>query len=347
MFKGLKLHILPLNATHRTHTSNTWLDLSIVTNEDKVVNYGQLEAPGLSHHDPIYLSYCLRSSEFAPKLISYRDIKNIKTEKLLSAAECLPWQYVATTATVDEKVDVFNKLVLNLYDGLAPVVNKHATRAPAPWLAQEIWEIIARCNVEQLRCMGAMPTKHTGSKAIQQQCKPDNISVLEANRTIMHIKSRAKGNDEISIKLICLILPVILSTLTDIFNASITSPLSILPCLTKAFEYIIHGHIVSHINEDNLLDNFQSGFRRQHSTIAFTNITEDIRRALNSRQLTLLTIIDFSKALDSVDHDILLAKLSSYFNFSLSICECIQSYLCDRYQCVIMNNTKSQWHAVF
>ncbi|KAJ8889895.1 hypothetical protein PR048_009400 [Dryococelus australis] len=41
-------------------------------------------------------------------------------------------------ATVNEKVDVLNRLLLNLYDEFAPGVNKRAARAPAPWLTQEI-----------------------------------------------------------------------------------------------------------------------------------------------------------------------------------------------------------------
>ncbi|KAJ8866007.1 hypothetical protein PR048_033531 [Dryococelus australis] len=70
--------------------------------------------------------------------------------------------------------------------------------------------------------MGAMSAKHTEPKAIftpdelnchfsQQHCKPDN----------------RYGYDEISIKLICLILPLILPTLTDIFN------FAHLPCLLE------------------------------------------------------------------------------------------------------------------
>ncbi|KAJ8885245.1 hypothetical protein PR048_011441 [Dryococelus australis] len=118
--RRLKLHILPLNATYLTCTISTCLNLVIVSNEDKVVNYGQLEAPGLSHHDLLYLSFSLSSS---------KDIKNIKTQKLLSAADDLPWQCVAAVATVDEKVDILNKLVLNLYDEFALVVTECVTHS--------------------------------------------------------------------------------------------------------------------------------------------------------------------------------------------------------------------------
>ncbi|KAJ8885244.1 hypothetical protein PR048_011440 [Dryococelus australis] len=49
-----------------------------------------------------------------------------------------------------------------------------------------------------------------------------------------------------------------------------------------------------------------------HSTFtALINIIEDVRSCVDSRQLTLLTLIDFSKAFDFVDYDILVAKLRS------------------------------------
>ncbi|KAJ8875430.1 hypothetical protein PR048_023325 [Dryococelus australis] len=60
-------------------------------------------------------------------------------------------------------------------------------------------------------------------------------STLKANRAIKDIKFRDTGNDEISFKLICLILPVILPTLTDIFDFSI--PSRIFPaCWKNSFE---------------------------------------------------------------------------------------------------------------
>ncbi|KAJ8878892.1 hypothetical protein PR048_019491 [Dryococelus australis] len=319
--------------------------------------------------------------------------------------------------------------MLNLYDGFPPVVNNCVTRAPAPWMTQEIRALMAQrdsafreykkakfsksflidrlhqkyksdrnkctqqirnykikyyCKVDKKQSPGKVDkkqspvsmwnnlhSKHTESKAIftpdelnshfsLQECKPANVMktelmneiksntrestdsenklffkqilTFEANRAIKHKKSKAKGKDEISIKLVCLIIQpwinsrtfptclknVLVCTLPKMSNPNGLCdyrPISILPCLSKALEYIIHGQIASHINKYNLLDDFQCGFRRQHSICAaLINVTEDIRRAMDSRQLTLLTLIDLSKAFDSVDHDILLAKLRSYFN---------------------------------
>ena len=54
-------------------------------------------------------------------------------------------------------------------------------------------------------------------------------------------------------------------------------------------------------------------FVKQHSTNhALINITENIRSALDSRQFACGIFVDLQKAFDTVDHEILLNKLSHY-----------------------------------
>ena len=60
----------------------------------------------------------------------------------------------------------------------------------------------------------------------------------------------------------------------------------------------------------------QSGFRKEHSTTTILlEIRDNIKRAMNKREVTLEILIDFSKAFDTIDHNILLEKLLK-FNFS-------------------------------
>jgi hypothetical protein len=85
----------------------------------------------------------------------------------------------------------------------------------------------------------------------------------------------------------------------------------------------------------NLLDVFQSGFRSGHSTVtALLNITDDIHGYLDQGLFVVLVLLDFSKAFDSVDHDLLCHKLERFFDFSSSAVGFIRSYLTKRSQCV-------------
>ena len=53
----------------------------------------------------------------------------------------------------------------------------------------------------------------------------------------------------------------------------------------------------------------QSGFRKEHSTTTILlKIRGNIKRAMNKREVTLEILIDFSKAFDTIDHNILLEK---------------------------------------
>jgi Reverse transcriptase (RNA-dependent DNA polymerase) len=63
-------------------------------------------------------------------------------------------------------------------------------------------------------------------------------------------------------------------------------------------------------------------------------VTDDFRKASEHRFSTVLLLLDFSKAFDSVVHDLLCSKLSSKFKFHSTATALVKSYLSDRCQCV-------------
>lgn len=65
-----------------------------------------------------------------------------------------------------------------------------------------------------------------------------------------------------------------------------------------------------YIQRSKLLCVNQSGFRPFHScTSALLKVTDDLRAALDRDQINFLTLLDFSKAFDTVNHQQLLLKL--------------------------------------
>ena len=57
----------------------------------------------------------------------------------------------------------------------------------------------------------------------------------------------------------------------------------------------------------------QFGFRKKHSTNhALIEITETIRQALDNKKIACGILVDLQKAFDTVNHDILIAKLEHY-----------------------------------
>lgn len=185
--------------------------------------------------------------------------------------------------------------------------------------------------------------------------------------SVVALKSNATGEDGIPLRFIKMILPHLLRTLTHIINYCLASstfpdswkaariipvakkprpslptdfrPISILPTLSKVFEKILAKQIVGHLNSNSLLSTFQSGFRPQHScATAMVKILDDIRQQYDQSYLTVLCLLDFSKAFDRVNHSILCKKLRHYFGFSDRAVKLLSSYLSNRSQRVLVGD---------
>ena len=119
-------------------------------------------------------------------------------------------------------------------------------------------------------------------------------------------------------------------------------PISLLPVLSKPLEKHIHKYMYSHLQVSDLLHTYQSGFRPKHSCqTALTRLIDSWLTSINNKQLIGSVFLDFKKAFDLVNHNILLKKLTFYFPKS-TITDFMKSYLTDRYQYVFLNGKKSQ-----
>jgi hypothetical protein len=71
-------------------------------------------------------------------------------------------------------------------------------------------------------------------------------------------------------------------------------PISLLVCLSKVFELLMAWQMERPIRCNNLLTVFQSGFHRQHGTVAAVlKVTEDIRLSMENGQVTVLLLLTF------------------------------------------------------
>ena len=67
------------------------------------------------------------------------------------------------------------------------------------------------------------------------------------------------------------------------------------------------------LNNNNIIYNLQFRFKQQYSTShALTNITENIRKALDHGNIGCGVFLDLQKDFDIGDHQIQLAKLNHY-----------------------------------
>src|SRR3978361_461894 len=113
-------------------------------------------------------------------------------------------------------------------------------------------------------------------------------------------------------------------------------PITILPVCLKIAERVLHDQLQNYVEVNQILPPLQSGFRKGYSTTsALCSITDDFIRARDSGQLTSLTLLDLSKAFDSVHLACLLAKLQHY-GIRDNIHNWLSSYLYSRSQFTII-----------
>ena len=67
----------------------------------------------------------------------------------------------------------------------------------------------------------------------------------------------------------------------------------------------------------------------------------DVLRTFDYRRDVVLVMLDLSAAFDTLDHTILLDRLSKYFGFSHTVLRWFSSYLTGRIQSITISNTTS------
>ena len=124
-------------------------------------------------------------------------------------------------------------------------------------------------------------------------------------------------------------------------------PISILSQFDKIFEKLIYIRISSYLEKYDLLSKNQFGFRENSSTnFAIAHIHDNILRNVDLGLHTCCIFLDFSKAFDTVNHQILLAKLQKYFGIRGKPLDLFKSYLSNRYQYTKILQTQSELMSV-
>ena len=107
-------------------------------------------------------------------------------------------------------------------------------------------------------------------------------------------------------------------------------PISLLPLLSKVFEWVVLDQTEEFLSVNKILYNYQSGFKKNHSTdtcLSFLN--EKNLKSFDDGLVTGMILIDLQKAFYTINHDIILKKLS-IIGFSDHTVKWFQSHLLNR-----------------
>ena len=205
------------------------------------------------------------------------------------------------------------------------------------------------------------------------QFKFNEITGLDIKKVVKTIKTNACGVDDISAYFIKISIEHTADILADIINSSFTNksfpsrwkqaivkpipkvtnptkasdyrPISLLPAFSKIAEKVAAKQMSIFLQEHKLLDKLQSAYRSSHSTTtALLSVSDDIFKALDNSEIALLTLLDYSKAFDTANHKLILAKLK-HFGFHEDALSWVTSYLSNRKQ-MVRTDSDSAWATI-
>ena len=118
-------------------------------------------------------------------------------------------------------------------------------------------------------------------------------------------------------------------------------PVSVLPVFSKLLERLVYNRLIVYITNNKLLYEYQFGFQKGKSThLALILLVDKITEALDRGEGVIGIFLDFSKAFDTVDHNILKIKLEKYGIKDIAL-KRFCDYLSKRTQYVTYNNHMS------
>ena len=183
----------------------------------------------------------------------------------------------------------------------------------------------------------------TNVEEVTDMCKSIDVSKSSsiANLSSMILKDAFLA---IPVKVTSLLnLSLSCSTFPDKWKCATIIPLmSLLPLIGKLLERVVHKRLLKYLEENNLLDSKQGGFRPGHSTVdTIIKFTNDLYEGINENRGTVACFVDLKKAFDIVNHNILINKLA-LLGLSNSMILWVQSYIKNRTQRTLANNILSE-----
>ena len=229
------------------------------------------------------------------------------------------------------------------------------------------------------RLLGSVPTSPDALRDLVNSLpvcmsNPFDIRPVAYSEVLNQLKTMrsdcSTGTDQIPVKYLKLAADYIASPLTNIINGFIAKnsfpvvwkiarvsplpkvvspteldhyrPIAILPALSKVYERLILNQIVKYIDQHKILNENVTGFRKGHTTSSvLLRVRDNILKAMNKGEITLIAFADFSRAFDTVDFAVIIKKLH-IIGFLHSSLNWILNYLTGRKQLVQVNDRQSK-----
>ncbi len=108
-------------------------------------------------------------------------------------------------------------------------------------------------------------------------------------------------------------------------------------------EKVVAARLSLHLEKHDLQEEYQSAYKANHSVeTALVSVQNDILRAMDSQHVVVLVMLDLSAAFDTVNHEVLLERLSENIGILGIALQWFRSYLTERQQSIrVQSNTST------
>jgi hypothetical protein len=204
-----------------------------------------------------------------------------------------------------------------------------------------------------------------------------NLTPKDVKDIIMKFASKSSILDSLPSWLVKENLPTLLPVITDIVNTSLSSgifpnslkrsvirpvikksnmdrnslksyrPVANISLLSKIVEKAAACQITDYVDSYSLSERLQSAYKKNHSTeTALLEVKNSLLESLDHGNAVLMVLLDMSAAFDTVDHNILLARMESRFGMTGKVISWYETYLKNRTTKVVIKDTYSAEHCL-
>ena len=125
--------------------------------------------------------------------------------------------------------------------------------------------------------------------------------------------------------------PLLKKSTLDKDELSNYRPVSNLFVISKIIEGVVKSRLIDHLTSSKLLNSHQSAYCKHYSTeTALLYIHDHLVSAIGSQKVSCLCLLDLSAAFDTIDHNILITRLLSWFGIHGSVLCWFKSYYSSR-----------------
>lgn len=134
LLNSCNLTCIPYGATYHTPFCDSELDIIATNCDEIIINTDKTSDHGFSAHDLLYACFDISVPRIKPQLISFRDFKSIQQDDFQRDADQVEWHSVFNCDSIDAKVELMNKLIIDLFDKHAPVRSVKIKHKYNPWM---------------------------------------------------------------------------------------------------------------------------------------------------------------------------------------------------------------------